>query len=111
MNLKKENKKYLVFLYWMIQGLIWIFCIDGIGNLSLIGGSYLIATTTLKVLVDNKLLNILINIMYLIYSCIYMLICVCGIMMIDFNIIMLAMLAIGFFNFVFIYIAKKCTLC
>lgn len=55
--------KYLVFIYWMIQGLIWIFCIDGIGNLSLIGGSYLIAITTLKVLVANKLLNILINIM------------------------------------------------
>ena len=41
MKLEKENKKELFHLYWIIQGIILIFGIKGIGNLPLIGGSYL----------------------------------------------------------------------
>jgi len=44
--------------------------------------------------------------MYLIYSCIYILASIYIMMMIDFNIIPLAILIIGFFNFIYIFIMK-----
>ena len=106
MKLEKENKKELFHLYWIIQGIILMFCIKGIGNLPLIGGSYLITITILNVFFNNKFLKTVIISMYLIYSCIYILASIYIMMMIDFNIIPLALLIIGFFNFIYIFIMK-----
>lgn len=100
MTFKKGNWKYLLPLYWIIQGLILIFCIDGIGGLSLIAGSFLIAITIFKLLVNNRCLNTLSISLYLIYSCIYMSACVCVMIMVDFNVVLWAMLTIGFLNFI-----------
>lgn len=106
MKLEKENKKELFHLYWIIQGIILIFGIKGIGNLPLIGGSYLITITILNVFFNNKFLKTIIISMYLIYSCIYILASIYIMMMIDFNIIPLAILIIGSFNFIYIFIMK-----
>ena len=54
MKLEKENKKELFHLYWIIQGIILMFGIKGIGNLPLIGGSYLITITILNVFFNNE---------------------------------------------------------
>ena len=98
MKLEKENKKELFHLYWIIQGIILMFGIKGIGNLPLIGGSYLITITILNVFFNNKFLKTVIISMYLIYSCIYILASI--------YIIPLAILIIGFFNFIYIFIMK-----
>lgn len=106
MRLKKENKKVLLHLYWIIQGISYVFGIKGIGELSLIGGSFLIAITILKICVNNKFLNILFIIMYLIYSCLFLLTWMYITKMIGFNIILFIFLIIGVFNFVCIYFMK-----
>lgn len=100
MTFKEGNWKYLLPLYWIIQGLILMFCIDGMGGLLLIAGSFLIAITVFKLLDNSRYITILSISLYLIYSCIYVSACVCVMIMVDFNVVLWAMLTIGFLNFI-----------
>lgn len=77
-----------------------MFCIDGMGGLLLIAGSFLIAITVFKLLDNSRYITILSISLYLIYSCIYVSACVCVMIMVDFNVVLWAMLTIGFLNFI-----------